>query len=95
MEGTIADLFKTLKSSSTSESSVPALVLTVTPHLSKLSDADSLDDHLRKTWEFHQAYSTEKAMDPLIDLMQNQPLQDPILRSVWHKILWDEYVDFE
>ena len=87
LEGTIADLFKSIGASTSSSSSVPASVLAVAPHLSTLSKADSLDEHPRKTWELRQAYSTEKAMDPIIDLMQNQPLQDPILHSVWRKIL--------
>ena len=95
MDKTITDLFKTLESSTSSDSTIPASVLTVAPHLSKLSKADSLDEHLRKTWELRQVYSTEKAMDPIIDLMQNQPLEDPIPRSVWRKILRDEFVDFE
>ena len=95
LEGSIADLFKTLVPTSSSNSLVPATVLAVAPHLSKLSEADSFDGHLRKTWELRQAFSSEKAMDPIIDLMQSQPLQDPIPCSIWRKILRDEFVDFE
>lgn len=42
-----------------------------------------------------QAFSSEKAIEPIIDLMQSQPLQDPIPWSIWQKITRDEYVDFE
>lgn len=95
LEGRITDLFKALGSTSSSDSTVPASVLAIAPHLAKLSDADSLDEHLHKTWELQQAYSSERAMEPIIDLMQSQPLQDPIPRSLWRKILQDEFVDFE
>ncbi|KAF8799124.1 hypothetical protein BYT27DRAFT_7217987 [Phlegmacium glaucopus] len=38
---------------------------------------------------------SEKAIDPIIDLMQCQHLPDPIPRSIWRKIIQDEFVDFE
>ena len=78
MDKTISNLFKTLESPTSLDSTIPASVLTVAPHLSKLSKAESLDEHLLKTWELRQVYSIEKAMDPIINLMQNQPLKDPI-----------------
>ena len=51
MEGRLAELLKTYGSP---DNTVPAPVLAVAPHLAKLSDADSLDEHLRKTWELRQ-----------------------------------------
>jgi hypothetical protein len=90
-----AELLKALSPSGSSDSSVPSSVLAVAPHLAKLSNADSLDEHLHKTWELRQAFSSDKAIEPIIDLMQSQPLQDPIPRSIWRKIARDEYVDFE
>lgn len=95
----IGELLKALgpPSLSDSESSagVPPSVLAVAPHLARLLNAESLDAHLHKTWELCQAYSSDKAIKPLIDLMQSQPLQDPIPRSIWHKIIRDKYVNFE
>lgn len=95
LEAPIAELLKALGPGSSPDSSVPASVLAIAPHLAKLSNANSLDEHLQKTWELRQAFSSEKAIDPIIDIMQCQPLQDPIPRSIWRKILRDEYVDFE
>jgi hypothetical protein len=60
---------------------LPPSVLAIAPHLAKLSKADSLDDHLHKTWELRQAFSSEKATDPIINLMQSQPLQEPTYPS--------------
>ena len=70
-------------------------MLALAPNLAKLNKANSLDDHLHKTWELCQAFSSEKAVEPIIDLMQCQQLQEPIPRSIWRKIVRDEYIDFE
>lgn len=93
----LADLFKVLShpSSSDSDSSVPSSVLAIAPHLANLSKAVTVDDHLRKTWELCQAFCSEKAVEPIIDLLQSQQLQEPIPQSIWHKIVHDEFVDFE
>ena len=93
----LADLLKVLSppSSSDSESSVPSSVLAIAPHLADLSKAVMLDDHLRKTWELRQAFCSDKAVEPIIDLLQSQQLQEPIPRSIWRKIVRDEFVDFE
>ncbi|KAF8814810.1 hypothetical protein BYT27DRAFT_7081763 [Phlegmacium glaucopus] len=76
-------------------SSIPSSVLAIAPHLASLSRGTSFDDHLLKTWKLRQAYCTEKAIEPIIDLMQCQLLSDPIPRSIWRKIILDEFVDFE
>ena len=34
-------------------------------------------------------------MDAIINLMQRQPLSDPLPRSIWKEIILDKYVDFE
>ncbi|KAF8805747.1 hypothetical protein BYT27DRAFT_7103856 [Phlegmacium glaucopus] len=95
IDGPISDLLKTLVPSSSSNSSIPPSVLAVAPHLATLSQSASHDEHLHKTWELRQAYNSEKAIDPIIDLMQSQHLPDPIPRSIWRKIIQDEFVDFE
>ena len=67
----------------------------IAPHLTALSKAYSLNEHLLKTWDLRQAFSSEKAIDPIINLMQCQRLEDPIPQLIWRKIICDEYVDFE
>jgi hypothetical protein len=93
----LADVLKVLShpSSSDSESSIPSSVLAIAPHLANLSKAVALDDHLGKTWELRQAFCSDKAVEPIIDLLQSQYLQEPIPRSIWRKIVRDEFVDFE
>ena len=80
------ELLKALGTPSLSDSAVPPSVLAIAPHLAKLTRAESLNDHLHKTWELHQAYSSDRAIESIINLMQCQSLQDPIPRSIWHKI---------
>jgi hypothetical protein len=80
---------------STSGSSIPASVLAAAPHLTSLSEHTLNDSHLQTTWKLQQAYASEKAVDPLIDLMQLQPLVDPIPRTIWRNIIQDQFVNFE
>ena len=86
---------KALAPSDASASSIPSSVLAVAPHLASLSQGTDLDDHLLKTWKLRKAYSTKKAINPIIDLMQCQRLPDLIPRSIWRKIIQDEFIDFE
>ena len=81
--------------SMSSGSSIPASVFAAAPHLSSLSEHALNDSHLQTMWKLRQAYASEKAIDPLIDLMQLQPLVDPIPRTIWHNIIQDQYVNFE
>jgi hypothetical protein len=80
---------------SSSGSSIPASVLAAAPHLTSLSEHALNDSHLQSTWKLRQAYASEKAVDPLINLMQLQPLVDPILRTIWRNIIQDQFVNFE
>jgi hypothetical protein len=93
--GSISELLKVLMPSDTTTSSIPSSVLAIAPHLSSLSQSTALDEHLHQTWKLRQAYCSEKAMDPIVDLMQCQHLPDPIPRSIWRKIIQDDFVDFE
>ncbi|KIJ95392.1 hypothetical protein K443DRAFT_11433 [Laccaria amethystina LaAM-08-1] len=63
---------------SSSRSFIPASVLAAAPHLTSLSEHALNNSHLQSTWKLRQAYASEKAVDPLIDVMQLQPLVDPI-----------------
>ena len=90
------DIVRLLDSrSSSSGSSIPASVLAAAAHLTSLSEHALNDTHLQTTWKLRQAYASEKAVDPLIDLIQLQPLVDPIPRTIWRNIIQDQYVNFE
>lgn len=78
-----------------SPSTIPAAVLAAAPHLSALSANVKSDVHLEETWKLRQAFGTDKALDPIINVMQSQELVDPIPRSIWRSIIQDHYVDFE
>jgi hypothetical protein len=94
-EESISELLRVLAPSHSTSLAIPSSVLIVAPHLAKLSKHPDLDEHLQSTQRLHQAFSTEKAVEPIIDLMQTQHLSDPIPRSIWRKIIQDDYVDFE
>jgi hypothetical protein len=95
VEESISELLKALAPSHSTSSTIPSSVLVVAPHLAKLSKHPDLDDHLQATRKLRQAFSAEKATEPIIDLMQSQYLADPIPRSIWRKIIQDDFVDFE
>lgn len=75
--------------------SIPASVLAVAPHLNSLSSNLAEDSHLQETWKLRQVFSFEKAIDPILNIVQVQPLTDPLPRSIWRNIIQDQYVDFE
>jgi len=77
-----------------SASSLPASVLTAAPHLAKLSSLGG-DTHLDSTWNLRQAYSGDKAIDAIVDIMQRQQLEEPIPRSIWKEIVQDRFVNFQ
>jgi hypothetical protein len=74
-------------------SSLPASVLTAAPHLAKLGSSAG-DAHLDSTWKLRQAYSGDKAIDAVVDIMQRQQLEEPIPRSIWKEIVQDRFVNF-
>jgi hypothetical protein len=74
---------------------IPSDVLAEAPHLREYLKATHADSHLEQTWKLRQVYSTEKAIDAIIDLMQRQSMPDPLPRSIWKDIILDKYVDFE
>jgi len=80
---------------SSSGSSIPPPVLTAAPHLTTLAEHVLNDSHLQSMWKLCQAYALEKAVNPLINLMQLQPLVNPIPCTIWCSIIQDQYVNFE
>ncbi|KAJ7279669.1 hypothetical protein C8J57DRAFT_1175511 [Mycena rebaudengoi] len=68
-------------------------LLALAPHLGTLSTS-TLDPHLDQTWKLRQALAKEPNLDVLIDSMQQQPLHDPIPRSIWKDVLQDKFISF-
>ena len=64
-----------------SASSLLPSVLMAAPHLAKLSSLGA-DAHLDSTWKLRQAYSGNKAIDTIVDIMQHQKLDELILHSI-------------
>jgi hypothetical protein len=73
---------------------IPESVLLVVPQLALLSAAVK-DDHLQETFRLRRIFTSEKVLDPTIDVMQQQQLDVPIPRSLWKDILQDRFVNFE
>ncbi|KAJ7890318.1 hypothetical protein B0H13DRAFT_1887609 [Mycena leptocephala] len=94
---TPADLERILGAqlSQSSPTSIPASTLSAAPHLAQLSAGVNADPHLEQTWKFRRAFGSDKALDPIVDVMQLQALVDPLPRSIWRCIIQDQYVDFE
>ncbi|KAL4248117.1 hypothetical protein AB1N83_014477 [Pleurotus pulmonarius] len=75
----ISALLSSLSSptSSSDSSGLPSSVLAAAPHLAKLALAIA-DPHLDATWKLREAYSAEKAIDAVIDILQRQHMDEPI-----------------
>jgi hypothetical protein len=83
-----------LSSPTTASGSLSSTLLSQAPHLAKLT-ASSGDLHLDETWKLRQLFTAEKAVDAIVDIMQQQQLDDPIPRSIWREIIQDRFVNFE
>ena len=89
------DLAKLLGIKCLAPQSLPASVLALAPHLAELSTSAISDPHIEETWKLWQAIGTDKTINSLINLMQVQPLTDPIPHSIWRSIIQDHFVNFE
>ncbi|KIJ89602.1 hypothetical protein K443DRAFT_15952 [Laccaria amethystina LaAM-08-1] len=89
------DLAKLLGVERSAPQSLPATVLALAPHLAELSTSAISDPHIEETWKLRQAIGTDKTIDSLVNLMQVQPLADPIPRSIWRSVIQDHFVNFE
>jgi hypothetical protein len=89
----LAELFDIRRQSSSL--TLPSSVLAIAPHLQDLSGSSMGNPHVEATWKLRRALTSEKTLDTLVDLLQIQPLHDPIPRSIWKAIAQDQYVDFE
>jgi hypothetical protein len=91
----LGDLAKILEFARPRPTVIPPDVLAEAPHLQDYLKTSQTEGHLERTWKLRQTYATEKATDAIIDLMQQQPMSDPLPRSIWKDIIQDKYVDFE
>ena len=60
-----------LSSPTTESGTLSRTLLSQAPHLAKLT-ASSGDSHLDKTWKLRQLFTAEKAVDAIVDVMQQQ-----------------------
>jgi hypothetical protein len=81
-------------SQTTSTGSLSNTLLLQAPHLAKLA-VSSGDPHLNETRKLRQLFTTEKAVDVIVDVMQQQQLDEPIPCSIWRDIIQDWFVNFE
>ncbi|RDB19424.1 hypothetical protein Hypma_013711 [Hypsizygus marmoreus] len=71
------------------DNSLPSSVLSAAPHLGDLVSTGVGDSHLEETWKLRHAFGADKAIDPLINLVQVQPVAEPIPHSIWRSIIQD------
>jgi hypothetical protein len=72
----------------TASGSLLGTLLSQAPHLAKLA-ASSGDSHLDEMWKLRQLFTTEKAIDVIVDIMQQQKLDEPIPQLIWQEIVQD------
>ena len=61
---------------------MPPDILAEAPHLQEYIKTTQVEGHLDWTWKLHQTYAMEKATDVIVDLMQQQPMPDPLPCSI-------------
>jgi hypothetical protein len=75
--------------------SIPASVLSKAPYLAELSTATAADPHLEQTQDLVAAFSSQVTQDTLVVKAQLAPVSVPLPRTIWRKIILDQFVDFE
>lgn len=93
--GLISNEMANLFGLSPSEGSIPASVLAKAPYLANLSDGGVSDLHLETTQDLLIAFSPAGVQETLISKAQLANLAVPLPRSIWRKIILDQYIDFE
>ena len=91
----LGDLAKTLEFTRPHSTVIPPDVLAEALHLQEYLKSTQAKSHFEQTWKLCQAYSVERATDAIVDLMQRQPMPDPLPRSIWKDMILDKYIDFE
>ncbi|KAG6864115.1 hypothetical protein C0991_012380 [Blastosporella zonata] len=75
-------------------SGIPDSVLRIAPHLAEREHPKPMDPHIQRTHELKRAYSSEKALESLLDFARSQAVRDPVSRGIWKLIILDQFVDF-
>jgi hypothetical protein len=78
-----------------STSALTPEVFAAIPSLTGLVMSMSSDPIVQKTWKTRQVLSGDRVADQVIDVLQAQPLREPLPRAIWKDILADKYIDFE
>ena len=79
-----------------SPGSIPPLILAAAPHLGRLVAQVKTDPHLDETRKLRNAFNkSENGRDALVNELQQFALPEPLPRSIWKKIVQDDFVDFE
>jgi hypothetical protein len=66
----------------------------VAPHLARIAGGARNDVHLKKTREIRVLFKSDSFRDSTITNAQLAPLNEPLPRSIWKKIVLEEFVDF-
>lgn len=85
--GLSSDLFKMLGGGDPASREISSTVLDGAPYLRDLSVKSGRDPHLEETWKVQTLYSSSKdSIELIFNLMQIQPLDQPLPRSIWKLI---------
>jgi len=80
----------------TPDKGIPTAVLLAAPHLTGLLLATNESDPIvSTTWKIRNALTSEKCVDNIVAILQQQNLRDPLPLSIWRDIVNDKYVNFE
>jgi hypothetical protein len=91
----LSDKLASLLGLLSAKSAIPASVLAKAPHLAKLCDPSTTNSHIKKTQDLLSVYSPQNSQDILVNKAQFAPVNNPLLCTIWWKILLDVFVNFE
>ncbi|KAG6852807.1 hypothetical protein C0991_009026 [Blastosporella zonata] len=73
---------------------IPDFVIAGAPHLIHWESLPLQDPFIEKTNDLKRLYSSERALDSLLDFARGEAVLDPVSRGIWKLIILDQFVDF-
>ncbi|KAG6864229.1 hypothetical protein C0991_011219, partial [Blastosporella zonata] len=76
-------------------SGIPDSVISIAPHLMQhATAAEPEDPHIKRSRELKWAFSSDRALEALLDFAKAQSVKDPVSQGIWKLIILDPFVDF-
>ncbi|KAG6863889.1 hypothetical protein C0991_002306 [Blastosporella zonata] len=76
-------------------SGIPDSVISIAPHLMRhATAAEPEDPHIKRPRELKRAFSSDRALEALLNFAKAQSVKDPVSQGIWKLIILDQFVNF-